>query len=224
MHLLLIEDDLELGPALLKALRKAHFTAEWLRTCHDARAFAARERYDCMLLDLSLPDGQGIDLLQHWRSQGISTPVIVITARSGLDDRLAGLDGGADDYIVKPFAFEELVSRIHAVTRRAARQAASEWRFGELVIDVARHEVRQQGAPITLTPAEYDILLALARASGTVVSKHQLVRALDPREESIDFNTIEVHVHHLRRKLGAEQIRTIRGVGYFLAQPAESSR
>lgn len=223
MHLLLIEDDLELGTALLGALRKAHFTAEWLRTCHDARVFAARERYDCLLLDLSLPDGQGLDLLQHWRGQGISTPVIVITARSGLDDRLAGLDGGADDYIVKPFAFEELVSRIHAVTRRAARQTDSEWRFGALLIDVARHEVRLEGTTVALTPAEYDVLLALARAAGTVVSKHQLVRALDPREESIDFNTIEVHVHHLRRKLGVELIRTIRGVGYLLVQPAEGS-
>lgn len=223
MHLLLIEDDLELGAALLGALRKAHFTAVWLRTCHDARSFATRETYDCILLDLSLPDGQGLDVLRHWRGQGVATPVIVITARSGLDDRLAGLDGGADDYIVKPFAVEELVSRIRAVTRRAARQADSLWRFGPLGIDVARHEVRLADEQVALTPAEYDVLLALARASGTVVSKHRLAQALDPRGESIDFNTIEVHVHHLRKKLGAELIRTVRGVGYLLNPPAEDA-
>lgn len=221
MHLLLIEDDLDLGTALLGALRKAHFTAEWLRTCHDARTFATRSSYDCILLDLSLPDGEGLAVLRHWRVQGIATPVIVITARSGLDDRLAGLDGGADDYIVKPFAFEELVSRIHAVMRRVARQTDSEWRFGMLGINVARHEVRLAEEQITLTPAEYDVLLALARAAGTVVSKHRLARALDPHGEGIDFNTIEVHVHHLRKKLGAELIRTVRGVGYLLAPPAE---
>lgn len=223
MHLLLIEDDLELGTALLGALRKAHFTTVWLRTCHDARSFATREPYDCLLLDLSLPDGQGMEVLRHWRRQGVVTPVIVITARSGLDDRLAGLDGGADDYIVKPFAFAELVSRIHAVTRRAARQADSVWRFGPLGIDVARHEVRLSGLPVALTPTEYEVLLALARAAGTVVSKHRLAQALDPCGESIDFNTIEVHVHHLRKKLGAELIRTVRGVGYLLAPPAEEA-
>lgn len=222
MHLLLVEDDLDLGAALLGALRKAHFTVEWLRTCHDARAFATKVAYDCVLLDLSLPDGQGIDVLRFWRGQGVTTPVIVITARSGLDDRLAGLDGGADDYIVKPFAFEELVSRIHAVMRRAARQADSMWHFGNLLIDVARHEVRLGEVPVALTPAEYDVLLSLARAAGTVVSKHRLARALDPTGESIDFNTIEVHVHHLRKKLGAELIRTVRGVGYLLNPNSES--
>lgn len=216
MHLLLIEDDLELGGALLGALRKAHFTVEWLRTCHDARSFAARAAYDCILLDLSLPDGEGLAVLRYWRSQGVLTPVIVITARSGLDDRLAGLDGGADDYIVKPFAVEELVSRIHAVTRRASRQADSEWRFGALLIDVARHEVRLAGEPVALTPAEFDVLLALARAAGTVVSKHRLARALNPLGEDTDFNTIEVHIHHLRKKLGNDLIRTVRGVGYLL--------
>ncbi len=221
MHLLLIEDDLELGTALLGALRKAHFTVEWLRTCHDARTFAAREAHDCILLDLTLPDGQGLAALRHWRSQGLTTPVIVITARSSLEDRLAGLDGGADDYIVKPFAVEELVSRIRAVTRRASRQADSVWRFGALGIDVARHEVRLAGEPVALTPTEYDVLLALARAAGTVVSKHRLAQALDPGGESMDFNSIEVHVHHLRKKLGTGLIRTVRGVGYLLNPPGE---
>lgn len=222
MHLLLIEDDLDLGAALLGALRRARFTAEWIRTCHDALSFGTRGAYDCILLDLSLPDGQGLDVLRHWRSHGMKVPVIVLTARSGLDDRLAGLDGGADDYIVKPFAVEELISRIHVVTRRAAHQADSEWRLGLLRIDIARHEVHLDHVPVLLTPAEYDVLLALARAAGTVVAKHRLARTLDPSGESLDFNTIEVHIHHLRKKLGAELIRTVRGVGYLLTPPAGS--
>lgn len=216
MHLLLIEDDLELGESLLQALRGAELTAEWVRTVHDGRAFARREAYDCILLDLGLPDGHGFELLRHWRESGIDAPVIVITANSGLNDRVAGLQGGADDYLAKPFAVKELLARIGAVTRRASGQAHTVWQVGRIAIDTARREVQRDGEIVDLAPREYALLMTLARARGEVVTKHRLAQALTPLGDPVDFNAIEVHVHHLRRKLGAELIRTVRGVGYLL--------
>lgn len=222
MHILLIDDDLDLGPALQQALRAEGVSSEWLRTLADGARFAAREGYDGVLLDLGLPDGHGLDLLHAWRAQGIALPVIVITASAALGDRLAGLDGGADDYLVKPFAIPELVARLRAVTRRAAGQMAALWQVGRLRIDEARRQVWIQDGDgpaeqeASLSPREFELLLALARAAGKVVPKHRLVRRLSPLGEALDFTTLEVHVHHLRRKLGKDAIRTVRGVGYLL--------
>lgn len=220
MHLLLIEDDLDLGSALQQALRGAGFTSEWLRTAQDARRFAALAHHDCVLLDLTLPDGHGLALLRGWRKQGMTTPLIVITASDALGDRLAGLDEGADDFIVKPFAVEELISRVRAVTRRVARQACAVWRFGDLAIDSQRRECRLANTPVNLSPREFEILTVLARASGSVVPKHRLAQALEPLGEALDFNAIEVHVHNLRRKVGAGRVKTVRGVGYLLTEAA----
>ncbi len=217
MHLLLVEDDLDLGTALQQALRNAGFTSEWLRTAADARRFVAANRYDCVLLDLGLPDGHGLELLRQWRAEGLATPLIVVTASDSLGDRLAGLDEGADDFLVKPFALPELVSRVRAVTRRAAQQAASRWVLGSLELDEPRRECTLAGAPVALSPREFDILVVLARAAGTVVAKHRLAQALAPLGEALDFNAIEVHVYNLRRKVGAARVQTVRGVGYRLA-------
>jgi DNA-binding response OmpR family regulator len=218
MHLLLVEDDLDLGHALTDALRAAALEVEWVRRATEAQRFVATREHDAILLDLGLPDGHGLDLLRRWRNAGRTTPLIVITASDALGDRLAGLDAGADDVLVKPFAVPELVSRVHAVTRRAARQATPWWRFGSLAIEPQRREVRVAGAPVALAPREFDILVVLARAGGVVVPKHRLAQALEPLGEALDHRALEVHIHHLRRKIGAERVRTVRGVGYAMAE------
>ncbi|SHN07885.1 response regulator [Rhizobacter sp. OV335] len=216
MHLLLIEDDVDLGASLQQALRGAGFTSEWLRTACDAHRFAVAGGHHCILLDLGLPDGHGLDLLRTWRREGLAVPLIVITASDALGDRLAGLDEGADDFIVKPFAVVELIARVHAVTRRAAQQAASVWTIGTLAIDMRQRVCTVDGEPAGLSLREFDVLAALARAGGSVVPKHRLAQSLAPLGEPLDFNAVEVHVHNLRRKVGAERVKTVRGIGYLL--------
>ena len=209
MHILLIEDDLDLGRALQSALKVEGLTSEWLRRAVDAPATVDATTVDCVLLDLTLPDGSGFDLLARWRNQagqGGQVPIIVITARSAVEDRLAGLDGGADDFVIKPFATAERMSRIRAVLRRSARQASERWVLGELVIEPRRHAVQRNGAVLDVSPRE----------PGVVVSKSVLSQRLDPLGEPLDFAAIEVHVSNLRRKIGPELIRTVRGVGYLL--------
>jgi DNA-binding response OmpR family regulator len=218
MHILIIEDDLDLGRSLLQSLRTEGLSSEWLRSVADAQNFIQQNAYDCVLLDLSLPDGSGLDLLRSWRAAGITVPIIVITARLGLEDRLAGLDGGADDFVLKPFIPAELVSRIRAVVRRYSQQVNSEWCSGNIRIDTRQHIAYVAGQQVDLSPREFHILLELVRASGAVVSKDELSRRLQPLGDPVDFSAIEVHIHNLRRKVGNEAIRTVRGVGYRLDQ------
>ncbi len=216
MHLLIIEDDLDLGRALQQALKAEGLSSEWRRRVADAPRQFERADYDCILLDLTLPDGFGLDLLAAWRRTGHTVPVIVITAREALDDRLAGLDGGADDFIIKPFAMPELMSRIRAVLRRYAQQASEVWALGDLHIEPRAHVVRLHGEVLDLSPREFQILLELARDSSTVLPKGQLSQRLAPLGEGVEFGALEVHVSNLRRKIGAQRIRTVRGVGYQL--------
>ncbi|RIX84709.1 response regulator [Acidovorax cavernicola] len=217
MHLLLIEDDLDLGRALSQALKAEGFSVEWLRRIVDAPRSLEGDACGCVLLDVCLPDGSGLHLLSRWRRSGVMVPIIVITARSALDDRLTGLDGGADDYVVKPFATPELVARIHAVRRRYAQQASDLWTLGDLEIAPRAHVVRLAGEVLDLSPREFNLMLELAREPGAVVPKGTLSQRLDPRGDVVDFSAIEVHVSNLRRKIGAERIKTVRGVGYMLA-------
>jgi two-component system response regulator QseB len=217
MHILIIEDDLDLGFALQQALKVEGISSEWLRRIADAPRSFAEPAYDCVLLDLSLPDGTGLDLLTRWRRAGVALPIIIITARAALDDRLAGLDGGADDFIVKPFATAELVSRIRAVLRRYARQSSEVWTLGALQIEPRRYLARLAGVALELSPREFHLMLELAREPGVVVPKGALAQRLEPLGDAIDFGALEVHVSNLRRKIGAERIRTVRGVGYMFA-------
>lgn len=216
MHILIIEDDLDLGFALQQALRAEDISSEWRRSIADAPRSKQEMEFDCVLLDLTLPDGLGFDLLHRWRKAGIATPIIVITARSALDDRLAGLDGGADDFIIKPFATAELIARMRAVLRRYAQQASDVWTIGELQIEPRRYQARLAGARLDLSPREFHLLLELAREPGVVVPKGALAQRLEPLGDAIDFGALEVHLSNLRRKIGAQRIRTVRGIGYLL--------
>ncbi|KQU83866.1 two-component system response regulator [Variovorax sp. Root318D1] len=217
MHILLIEDDLDLGRALQAALKVEGLSSEWRRRAADAPRALDATVFDCVLLDLSLPDGSGLDLLARWRREGSSLPVIVITARSAVEDRLAGLDGGADDFVIKPFATAELISRIRAVLRRSARQASEVWTLGALAIEPRRHMASLNGEPLELSPREFRLLLELAREPGAVVAKGALAQKLEPLGEPLDFAAVEVHVSNLRRKIGSALVHTVRGVGYMLA-------
>jgi DNA-binding response OmpR family regulator len=216
MHILIIEDDLDLGRSLQQSLRAEGLSSEWLRSTADARRFILQNVYDCVLLDLSLPDGSGLDLLRSWREAGLTVPVIIVTARLAIEDRLAGLDGGADDFVLKPFIPIELISRIRAVVRRYAQQVSSEWICGNIRIDTRQHLAQVDGQQVELSPREFHILLELVRGNGAVVSKDEISRRLQPLGDPVDFSAIEVHIHNLRRKVGGEAIRTVRGVGYRL--------
>ncbi len=216
MHLLLVEDDLDLGRALQSALKLEGFSSEWLRRVCDVPRPLPVEQFDAVLLDLSLPDGNGFDLLRYWRVCGQTVPVLIITARGEVHDRLTGLDDGADDFLVKPFAVAELISRIRAVLRRSARQATERWALGRLTIEPRQRRVEFDGECIDLSPREFQILLELAREPGAVVSKGVLAQKLAPLGDPVEFAALEVHISNLRRKVGAQCIRTLRGVGYML--------
>ncbi|WP_349254832.1 response regulator [Roseateles cellulosilyticus] len=211
MHILLIEDDLDLGHALQAALRADGHSSTWLRRCGDAPVQLDPASQDAVLLDQTLPDGDGRSLLKRWRRQGSMVPVLVITARVALEDRLAGFDGGADDYVVKPFEMPELIARLRAVLRRCAQQASDEWTLGDLTIEPRRQRALLDGAELALSPREYQLLLELARERGSVVPKQQqLAQRLAPLGEPLEFGTLEVHLANLRRKIGAERIGTAR--------------
>lgn len=216
MHILLIEDDLDLGRALQAALQTEGHSSTWLRRCADAPPRLDPAAQDAVLLDQTLPDGDGRDLLMRWRRQGCAVPVIVITARTALQDRLAGFDGGADDYVVKPFEMPELIARLRSVLRRCAQQASDHWTLGSLTIEPRRQRALLDGVELALSPREYQLLLALARERGGVVAKHHLAQRLAPLGEPLEFGTLEVHLANLRRKIGAARIGTLRGVGYWL--------
>lgn len=216
MHVLLIEDDLDLGRALQAALKVEGHSSEWLRRVADAPVRLEAGAHDAVLLDLSLPDGNGQALLARWRRQGSTVPILVITARAALTDRLAGFDGGADDYVVKPFDIPELIARLRSVLRRCAQQAHDCWQLGALTIEPRQHRVSLNGEAVALSPREYQLLLELARERGGVVAKHALAQRLEPLGDPLDFGLLEVHLSNLRRKIGADRIGTLRGVGYWL--------
>jgi DNA-binding response OmpR family regulator len=215
MHILVVEDDVDLGRALLAALKAEGFSGLWVRRLVEVPN-PTSVGVDCVLLDLSLPDGLGLQLLQHWRRECLQVPVIVITARSSLEDRLSGFDSGADDFIVKPFAMSELMARIGAVTRRSARQASPVWQIADLKLEPRAHQAWRDEVLLDLSAREFRLLMELARDPSVVVSKRDLGRRMEPLGDPLDAATIEVHLSNLRRKIGPERVRTVRGVGYQL--------
>jgi DNA-binding response OmpR family regulator len=217
MRVLLIEDDPLLGDALQAGLRGRGFAVEWLRDGEAGAGALATDRFDAVVLDLGLPRLDGRRLLERRRGEGDSTPVLVLTARDALEDRVGGLDAGADDYVVKPVAIAELAARLRALVRRASGIARGQLEAGPLAVDPATRAVTWLGAPVDVAPREFDVLLALTLKAGRVVTRQQIESALYEWDHSIESNAIEVHVHHLRRKLSPDLIRTVRGVGYMMA-------
>jgi two-component system, OmpR family, response regulator QseB len=220
MRLLLLEDDLQLGKALQTALAQSEFQTVWVRRVQEAKALLQTDSFTVVLLDIGLPDGSGLDVLRWLRGNSNSIPVIMLTARDAIDDRIQGLDMGADDYMPKPFAIPELVSRIRAITRRSVGFAEDIWRIGDLTIEPAKHKASLAGMSLELPLREYTLLLELARNAGRFVTRTKLEEAMFNTQTDIESNALEVHVHHLRKKLGADRIRTIRGVGYLLEHSA----
>ena len=219
MRVLIVEDDTGIATGLAATLRGSGYAVDVTATLALASAALRVEPFDLVLLDLSLPDGDGLDWLRQVRSSGSVMPVLIMTARDALPDRVAGLDEGADDYVVKPFEPEELLARMRVALRRSEGRASPVLRHGDLVVDPAAHTVVRNGEPVALRAKEFSLLLALLRGSGQVLSRQRLEQALYGFDEVLDSNALEVHMHHLRRKLGDGLVKTVRGVGYFVPVP-----
>ncbi len=214
MRLLLVEDDPMIGESVRTGLRQDGYTVDWVRDGAAAELALANGVYDLLLLDLGLPRQDGLSVLKNLRAAGNRIPTLIITARDAVTDRVRGLDAGADDYLVKPFDLEEIAARVRALLRRGAGRPQPVLEVGRLRIDPASHDVRLDGAPIALSAREFALLHALAERPGEILSREKLEDRLYGWGEEIDSNAIEVHIHNLRRKLGAEAIRNVRGVGY----------
>jgi two-component system response regulator QseB len=219
MRLLLVEDDSMIGAAAQEGLRGEGHTVDWVRDGREAESAANGGAYDAVLLDLGLPRKDGLSILKAWRARRLMVPVVIITARDAVSDRVAGLDAGADDYLVKPFDLDELSARLRAVIRRRAGRSESVVKHGTLEIDTAARRVRWKGQEVGLSAREYALLEALADRPGAYLSRAQLEERLYGWDEEIASNAVEVHIHGLRRKLDPDLIRNVRGLGYTLAVP-----
>ncbi|MCW7538725.1 response regulator [Aquabacterium sp. A7-Y] len=218
MRILLVEDDAMIGTAVRQGLRDAGFSVDWVRDGRAAELSLANGVYHLALLDLGLPRKDGMAVLQGLRARGDSLPVLVTTARDAVSDRIAGLNAGADDYVLKPFDLDELVARIRALLRRQAGSASPVYQAGDLVLDPVRKRVTLAGEAVLLSAREFALLEALMIRPGAVLSRQQLEEAVYGWLDEVASNAIEVHLHHLRKKLGADRIRNVRGVGYRLAE------
>ncbi|HXY75808.1 MAG TPA: response regulator [Steroidobacteraceae bacterium] len=219
MRLLLVEDDPMIGEAIRTGLKRDGFAVDWV---HDAAAAAralGSEPFEVVLLDLGLPGGDGLGFLRTLRARGQSLPVLIITARDAIADRVAGLDAGADDYLTKPFDLDELAARLRALLRRKSGRTSPQIEHLGVTLDPAAHRVTRDGVEVALSPREFALLQLLLERPGTILSRAQLEERLYGWGEEVESNAIEVHVHGLRRKLGAQFILTVRGVGYR-ARPA----
>lgn len=216
MRILLAEDDPLLGDGLRAGLRQLGFRVDWVRDGGAAERELRAQPYEAAVLDLGLPLKDGLDVLSAVRRSGISLPVLVLTARDAVRDRIRGLDIGADDYVVKPVDLHELAARLRALVRRAHGQPQECLSAQDIILDPAARSVKRAGEPVTLTTREFDLLHALMLNAGRVLSREQLEQHLYSWGQEVDSNAVEVHVHALRRKLGAALIQTVRGVGYIL--------
>ncbi|HRP23989.1 response regulator [Thauera sp.] len=220
MRLLLIEDDPMIGAGVQRALRDDGYTVDWVRDGIAAELAITDHAYEMVLLDLGLPRRDGITLLQRLRAAGRTMPVLVMTARDTVADRVRGLDAGADDYLVKPFDLDELGARIRALLRRQRGTATPLITLGALQLDPATHQVTLDGTPVRLSGREFALLRALLETPGKPLSRTQLEERIYGWDDDVESNAVEVHIHALRRKLGPHWIRNLRGVGYFV--PAQA--
>lgn len=222
MRVLLVEDDVLLGDGLQQGLIQQGYAVDWLQRGDEAEAAMLAHCYDCVVLDWQLPGLTGVELLQRLRARRDTTPVLLLTARDALTDRIAGLDVGADDYLVKPVALDELGARIRARVRRALGQASPVFTCGALVLDPARRMVTLQGEPVDLSSREFNVLAKLISQPGRPYSQAQLIESLYAWDDDVSSNAIEVYIYQLRRKLGSDWIKTMRGVGYMLNPVGEA--
>lgn len=220
MRLLLVEDDPMIGESVRKGLQHEGFAVDWVRDGVGAEAAWRANPYDLLLLDLGLPRRDGLEVLRGLRRAGRDLPVLVLTARDAVRDRVAGLDAGADDYLVKPFDLDELAARVRALLRRRGGRADPLLRHGDLTFDPASREVRLAGEPVALSARELAVLEALLDRPGAVLSRAQLEERIYGWGQEVESNAVEVHIHALRRKLGADFIVNVRGVGYRLKAAA----
>ena len=222
MKLLLIEDELALSEALTAMLRAEGFAVDPVATLHSADTAVRVSTYDAVLLDLYLPDGDGMDWLRRLRASGNSTPVIIMTARDQISDRISGLKSGADAYVGKPFDIQELLARLGAVLRRVQGTASSWLQVGSLALDLQGRRARVQDQDIELTAKEWAVLEKLASHPGRIVNKEALDQALYSFDDEVGSNTLEVYISRIRKKIGKQRVETIRGLGYRLMDEAHS--
>ncbi len=216
MRVLIVEDDPLLGDALAAGLKQRGFQADWVQDGRDAQAAIRVEPFAAVVLDLGLPGLGGIELLRGERARGNKVPVLILTARDAVQDRIAGLDSGADDYVVKPTDLDELAARLRALVRRSKDEPAPVLQIGPVVLDPAARMVTLDGQTMDLPPREFTLLQELMLNAGRVLSREQLEERMYRWGDEVESNAVEVHVHHLRRKLGAQIVKTIRGVGYMM--------
>ena len=214
MRILLVEDDDMLGEAVRDGLRQEGYVVDWVRNGGAALAALSTSSFSALVLDLGLPDSDGLGLLRRLRQSGQATPVVIVTARDRVSDRIGGLDAGADDYLIKPFDIDELGARLRAITRRADGCAESRLSAGEVVLDLRQRTVTYQGGPAALTAREYAVVELLMRKAGCLVTRAEIEEELYGFDDHIASNAIEVHIHNLRRKLGPQFITNLKGRGY----------
>jgi two-component system, OmpR family, response regulator QseB len=216
MRVLIVEDDPLLGDALTAGLKQRGFEPDWVQDGREAQTVMRVEPYAAIILDLGLPGLTGLELLRSERARSNKVPVLVLTARDAIHDRIKGLDSGADDYVVKPTDLDELAARLRALVRRSKGEPAPTLRVGDVALDAAARTVTRDGQTIDLQPREFALLQELMLNAGRVLSREQLEERMYRWGEEVESNAVEVHVHHLRRKLGADIVKTIRGVGYVM--------
>ncbi|WP_024694406.1 response regulator [Pseudomonas syringae] len=218
MRLLLIEDDAALGEGIHQALSREGYTVDWIRDGSSALHALLSETFDLAILDLGLPRLDGFEVLKRLRHSGSTLPVMILTARDSTEDRITGLDTGADDYLVKPFDVSELKARLRALLRRSAGRAKVLIEHAGIILDPGTQQVSYHNEPVALTPKEYQLLYELLSPPGRVMTRERLMQLLYGWNEEAESNTLEVHIHHLRKKFSSDLIRTIRGVGYLVEE------
>jgi len=223
MRILLVEDDKLLGDGIKAGLAQAGFSVDWVEDGASGETALKVEPYAAVVLDLGLPKVSGLELLRRLRAGGNAVPVLIITARDTVEDRIKGLDTGADDYVTKPFDLDELAARLRALTRRGRGEAVPVLNIGGITLDPAEHRVQFQGQPVELSTKEFALLHELMLNAGRVLSREQLEQRLYPWGDEVESNAIEVHIHHLRRKLAPECIHTVRGVGYLMPREVSNA-
>ena len=216
MRILIVEDDTLLGDGIRVGLSQQGYAADWVEDGSLAQTALLNNDYEAIILDLGLPKVTGLELLKEIRKRGDGTPVIILTAQDGVEDRIKGLDTGADDYLTKPFDLEELTARLRALLRRRGGRTTPVIEHADIIVDPASHSVEKEGSVVDISPREFTILQLLLENKGKVMSRSRLEEGLYAWNDEVESNTVEVHIHHIRKKLGAKLILTIRGVGYIV--------